>query len=218
MISLYDELFLLALDEEKGNFLPLAKKTISFGLSGAILAELALRNKFAINDKQRLEMQDAAPIGEEILDEILQEIAAAEKPRKLTYWVSYFGEHPKRLRVKIGECLAARNLVQQDENRFHWNASGAAQSEPAVHSKYQMKNQLREVILADAELDPRRLALLNILSAAGLLNLVFTADELSSAQQLIHEKVMHQALKDRSLQTIEEIEYAITASIEDSND
>jgi len=221
MFPLYDELFLLALDEEKGNFLPITKKTIPYGLSGAILAELALRGKLAMNEKQRLVVQDAAPTGDEILDETLKEIEKADKPRKLAFWVSHFGERPKKLRLQIGECLAARNLVQQDDNRFHWQVP-TAQAETPVPTKFQMKNALREVIFTGNAADPeavmRRLALLNLLSAAGLLNLVFTVDELPAAQRLIHEKVMHQSLKERQLQTIEEIEYAVVTSIEDSSD
>jgi hypothetical protein len=221
MLSLYEELFLLALDEEQGNYFSPAKKTISYGLAGAILAELALRGKLAMNEKQRLVVQDAAPTGDDILDESLKEMETAEKPRKLVYWVSHFGERPKKLRVQIGECLAARDLVQLVDSRFHWRAAAAPAGNGAL-SKFQMKHELRMAILAadtaGAEVDMRRLAVLNLLSAAGLLNLVFTVDELPAAQRLIHEIVMRQSLQDPRLQAIEEIEYAVSASIEDSSD
>ena len=36
MLTVYEELFLLALDEENGNFLPFTRKTIPYGLSGAV--------------------------------------------------------------------------------------------------------------------------------------------------------------------------------------
>jgi hypothetical protein len=45
------------------------------------------------------------------------------------------------------------------------------------------------------DMDPRGLALLNILNACGQLGLIFTVDELSMAKQSIYEKTMQAALK-----------------------
>lgn len=218
MFSLYEELFLLALDEEKGNFLPITKKTVPFGLTGAILAELMLSGRICTNEKGRLEVVDTAPSGDAVLDEIIQTLEAADKPHKLTYWVGYLSEHPKKLRIKLGEGLAAKNLVQQEENRFYWRTADNQNGEPALPSKFEMKNSLRKAIFTNMEPDSNSLALLNIAGACGLLNLVFTADELPMAQRRVHEIVMHAALKDPALQVLEEIEYAIAASIEDSSD
>ncbi len=218
MLTLYEELFLLALDEEKGNILPFAKKTLPFGLAGAILAELALQDKVCTNEKQRLLVMDENPTGEEILDDAVREIQSEEKHRKLSFWISQFSEKPKKLRMKVGESLAAKKLVSQDENRFYIQMPPQTEQEQPAPSKYEMKKPLRAIIFAGAEADPHNLALLNIANACDLLGLIFTQDEQPMAKRLVHEKVIQAALKNPSLQTIEEIEYAITASIEDSGE
>jgi hypothetical protein len=114
--------------------------------------------------------------------------------------------------------MAEKNLVVNDENRFFWPSQNAQTPEASAPFKFTQKIPLRAAIFTDVETDPHSLALLNIADACGLLGLVFTEDELPTAKHLIHEKVIHAALKNPSLQTIEEIAYAIGASIEDESD
>jgi hypothetical protein len=209
---------MLALDEEKGNILPFARKSIASGLAGGILAELALRGKICSNEKHRLELTDASPTGHEILDETIQEIQAAEKPRKLAYWVSALSDNPKKLRRRTGEYLAARNLLSQEEKRLFWRSASASDEQPFAPPKYEIKNPLRAMILSTEESDPDNLALLVVASASGLLNLIFTEDELPVAARRIHEKTVRAALENPAMQTVEEIGQAVVSSLEDDED
>lgn len=217
MLSLSDTLFLLTLNEEKGSFIPFTKKTLPVGLAGAALSELSLRGKVCANSKQRLELVDKTPTGEEVFDEIIHEVEATEKPRKVIYWINLLSERPKKLRTAIGESLAERNLVQQDDTRFHWMPAEAGKM-PILPSKYELKRPLRELVFGTGDADPRGLALLNVIRSAGLLNLVFTEDELPIASRLIYEKMMDTALKNPALESVEAIGYAVEASIEDGGD
>jgi hypothetical protein len=219
MLSVYEELFLLALDEENGNFLPFTRKTIPYGLVGAIFAELALLEKVCSNEKQRLIVNDPTPTGNPILDEVVDEVHASDKHRKLSYWISHFSEKPKKLRFKLGENMAERSLIDQDENRFFWRSAPQEGQEQGVSTKFKRKIPLRSMILGSQEsADPHSLALLNVTSACNLLSLIFTEDELPVARRMIHEKVIQAALKNPIMETIEKIEYAIASSIEDDSD
>ncbi len=120
MLSIYEELFLLALDEENGKSLPFAKKTLAHGLSAGILAELAFLGKICSNEKHRLELRDTALTGEDILDEAIEEIRSSEKLRRVTYWVSQLSSRPKKLRERIGESLASKDMLTREDRRFYW--------------------------------------------------------------------------------------------------
>jgi hypothetical protein len=210
-------LFLLALDEEKGNILPFTKKTLAHALAGGILAELALLGKVCSNEKHRLEWIDATPTGDEILDGAIKEIQSSEKQRKLAYWVSQLSARPKTLRERIGERLVARELLQQEDRRFSWRSQSEGDV-MAVPSKFEMKVPLRALILSPDGNDHHSLALLNVASAAGLLNLIFTEDELPIAHNRIHEKVIRAAMENPVMETIEEIEQAVLTSLEDDSE
>lgn len=218
MLLIIEELFLLALDEEKGSLSSFVKKTIGCGLSGAILAELALRGKVCSNDKHRLELADDTLTGDELLDEALEEIRSSEKPRKLTYWVSQFSARPKKFRERLGERLVAKNILYQEDKRLFRQYSSTHDSQSLAPSKFEIKYPLRAMILSNQENDHRSLALLKVAAASELLNLIFTQDELSIAKRLIHEKVLRAALENPAMETIEEIEQAVASSLEDDTD
>ncbi len=215
MLSIYEELFLLALDEEKGTIIPFAKNNLAHALSGGILAELSLSGKVCSNDKHRLELLDAAITGDEILDDAIKEIQSSEKSRKLPYWVSQFSARPKKLRERLGESLVAKDLLYQEDRHFFWKPTPTGTGLPIPHSKFEVKNPLRTMILAQDESDAHSLALLNVASASEILNLIFTQDEVQIAKRLIHERVFRAALENPAMQTIEEIEQAIVISLDD---
>jgi hypothetical protein len=84
--------------------------------------------------------------------------------------------------------------------------------------KYNLKETLRSKILSKEPHDARSLALLKLISASGLLDLIFTHDEHSLATRSINEKLIRAALEKPELQTIEEIGQAVITCIEDELD
>ncbi len=214
MLTIIEELYLLALNEEKGNFIQSTRETLPFAFSGALLDELALRKKITLNNKSRIEVTDNSPTGDEILDKALHAIQTGEKSRKPAYWVSHFVDPQKKTRERLGEQLAAQGVLNQEENRFYRTAS----DEVKVPSKYEMKHALRSMIFLNSPGEAMALALLTLLNAAGLLHLVFTPDELDFAQKEVHMRVLRAALEDPAFQIIEEIEQAVSISIEDEGD
>jgi golgi phosphoprotein 3 len=79
MLTIYEDLYLLALDEEKGNLFSFARKSFAYPLAGAILAELALSGKLGVGEKLRIVLSDATPIGDPILNDALEQIRVSEK-------------------------------------------------------------------------------------------------------------------------------------------
>jgi hypothetical protein len=217
MLTLYEELFTLTLNDEKGNPFPFNRKDLAPPLGGAILAELAFLGKLCITEKLRLAPCNATQTGDRFLDGILDHFQAGDKARKSSYWVSRLGEEPKKLWQSVGEDLAAKNLLVQDEKRFFREPPGA-ESAPVLLDKFQMKHRLRLAVLASGENDARSLALLKILMAGDLLGLVFTLDEIETAKMAIDKTFMAAALEDPILQVVEEIAQAVSAVREDEMD
>src|SRR4030042_6376485 len=217
MLPLYEELYLLALDEEKGNLFSFARKSIAYPLAGAILAEVALLGKLGVGEKLRLVLSDATPTGDPIFDGALEQIRISEKAHKPSYWVSALSEEPKKLRQNVAERLVEKNVMVQDEKSF-FRQEPVPGIESTVPDKFQIKHQLRSLILSNGESDLHRLALLEMIAAGDLLGLVFTQDELETADQMIHKKFLTAALENPVLQLVEEIGQAVSSVQEEKLD
>jgi Golgi phosphoprotein 3 len=216
MLSLYEELLLLSVDDDKGVVLPSTGKALSYGLAGAVLAELALQNKVRVNDKRRLEVTDTAPTGDKFLDKILQEIQTSDKARKISFWVDSLNTRSKKIRKRVEGSLAEKGFIGQEEAQIIDAGSSPVDVQPSFPSKYEIKENLRAIILADRNGDLRSLALLSAARASSLLYLIFTKDERRYARRCIREKIIREALGKPTAQTIEEIEEAVSSAFSDS--
>ena len=138
MLSIYEELYLLAVDEEKGVVIKSANQGFNYALAGAILADMAFQNKTAINAKGRLELVDPGDSGDPILDPLLHKILSTERQRRWVYWISIISAKPKKLRRKIEASLYAKNVILREDDRF----LGIAQVDQGDNS-YSVKLQLK---------------------------------------------------------------------------
>ena len=214
MLTLFEEFYLLTLDDEKGNLVWFARKSFAFLTAGLILAELALVGKLGMGEKVRLVVLDEHPTGDPILDDTLEQIRSAEKLRKPSYWVSQLSADPKKLKQSIGQRLVEKKILIQDEKRFYRQEITPG-SELPMPDKYQFKKELRGLVFVNNELDLRNMALLNMIAAANLLTLLFTQDEIETAEKVIQRQLLATAMGNPVMELVEEIVQAVSSVIED---
>ena len=97
MLTLYEELQLLAIHDEKGIFIRSAVEPLKPGLAGAMLAELAFANKICTAPNHRLKLEDNTPTNDPILDDVLATLKESEKERKFGYWINNLNPKPEKL-------------------------------------------------------------------------------------------------------------------------
>ena len=102
MLNLAEELFLLALDDDEGWIVASALDTLRYGLAAALLADLALHDKIAVED-QRISLRRPPPLGDDLLDDTLKRLADSDKPRKVKYWLNALGfrKLPKQMAQRL---------------------------------------------------------------------------------------------------------------------
>jgi hypothetical protein len=216
MLTLYEELFLLAVDDEKGVVLPSLGKALNLGLAGAVLAELALQNRVRVSEKRRLEVNDTSQFDDKLLDKVLGEIASSEKARKISFWVDLLSARPYKLRKRVEDTLVAKGLIVEEDG--HSDAVlPPADPQPVYPSKFEIKSNLRAIILNNGDGDLRSLALLSAARSSRLLSLIFTKDERRLARRCIREKMIREALGNPVAETIEEIEEAVADVVSDAS-
>lgn len=214
MLTIPEELYLLAFDEEKCTLVKSANQAFYFTIAGGILADLALQNKLTLNDKGRLEVNDADQTGDPLLDTVLRKIISHDKPRRAGYWLATILAKPKRLRRKLEGSLVKKGILLREDDRFIGIVS-PGENQDILWDKYTTKSELRAGILTGQPVELRNLALLDLFRTSKLLPLLFTADELNVARRRIKEAVVREALGNPLAQTIEEIGAAISSGLTD---
>jgi Golgi phosphoprotein 3 len=215
MLTLYEELQLLAIHDEKGIFIRSAVEPLKPGLAGAMLAELAFANKICTAPNHRLKVEDATPTNDPILDDLLATLKESEKDRKFGYWINNLNPKPEKLQRLITASLIQKEILTQEDDRLLWVVPSHVHPEVKASTKYSVINLLRGIVLAQEDAHPREIAFLSLVCACDLLDLIFLRDERRAASQKINELLVFHAMQNPTLETIQEISSAIASVIEE---
>lgn len=215
MLTIYEKLHLLSIHEDKGIFIGSAVNRLKPGLVGAILAELALSGKICTTNKSRLQLVDENLTNDPILDSAIKALKNSQKERKFGYWLHTIYPKPEKLRKKVSASLVKKGIVTQDEDYLVWVIPSPLYPDIKASTKYWVIQHLRAVVFAQENAQPYDIALLSLLSACNLLDLTFLRDERKAATRTINELVVSGALQDPLLETVQEIDSAIAAVVEE---
>lgn len=215
MLSLYEEFLLLSVHSDRGIIIGSALERINPGLVGAILADLALAGKITATKNHRLHLAETNPTGDPILDDSFAELQKSDKERKFGYWLSELFPKPDKLVKKVTKNLVQKGLVIQEDDNLVWVVPSPLHPEINGSAKYAIIQHLRSIALAKEQATPQEIAFLTLVSASGLLDLLFLRDERKVATQYINELVVGEAMKDPLMETIQEIDSAIANVVEE---
>ncbi len=215
MFTLYEEMLLLAVHEEKGAFIGSSLDLLKPGLAGAILAELALKGKIQATDNQRLHVVDDGLTEIAILDDVLHVLKESEKERKFGFWINALSQGKEKYRKQIAASLIEKGVFTQDDEHLAWVVPSPINKEASATTKYWVNLRLRGSVLASTEIEPRDIVLLSLIRACGLLYLVFLRDERKHAGRMINQCFYNRAISDPVFQTIQEIERVLSDLVED---
>jgi golgi phosphoprotein 3 len=210
MLKLYEEMFLLSINDAKGQLVGAAASYMNYDLASAILAELALLGNVQA-DRKRLAVADATSTGDELLDETLATIATSPKPRKPAHWIGALASG--KLQKRVVQGLVAKNVLRIEEKRFLWVIPYEAYPQQDASAKYWLKARLRGAALGGEQPESRTVALLSLLKACRLLDLVFTKDEGKAAGQTIDALVGGDLFGDALAETLAELDGAAVAAM-----
>src|SRR3954470_17812661 len=176
--SLPEELLLLALHDEKGSVIPAAASALNGALVGAVLMELGLTGRL-YEDADGGLRADPSPTGDEILDEALQRIADADRPRTASYWVGRLARRIPRIKDRLLEQLVARGILERRERRILWVFPTRSFPLADAAAEQQARDRIRAVILEDHVADARTAALIGLVRACNLIDEIFAPHERS---------------------------------------
>jgi len=209
-LSLFEEVILLTLKDEKGTFY--AKNYLP-AVAGAIMAEFLLTGRIEIEGKRKLvNLISEEPFGDPLLDEILLKIQGAKRRASLQTWVQRITTTSKLSRRTL-EGLCRRNILREDEQQILVLFKHKVYPEVDHTAEQRIIWKLHEAIFSLREdLEPRVVVLLALAKAADLLAIPFERRELKEQKQRIKSIINGDLIGEATKGAIEATQAAIVAA------
>ena len=208
-LYLHHELMLLAIRDDIGTF---SGGMFLYSVSGAMVSELLIRQKIVLNKDENplVELVDTKPTGDEILDELLEEIKTSKKQRSLKDWV-YQAANLKELKHRIAQQLCDHGILKQDEKKVLWLFTQRVYPELDGSVEDSLRARMAAIMFdPDVKPDARTAVLIALASHASLLKDNFATEELRQHQERIKQLADGDLLATGATkETIEAIQAAI---------
>jgi len=208
-LPLYEEILLLALDDQKGT--PSLGGFFANAMGGAILAELAMNGSISIaGDKnKKVQFMGRSRLGDPILDESLTLVADAKKPKKAREWVMKFAGL-KDLKNRAARQLVTKGVLTEDVGSvlkiFKRTIYPEVDGGPEKDLRERMENA---IFTATTELEARTVIIVTLAQASGMLNGIFPKKKLKERKQRLEELTSGQLASKATKEAVEAVQAAI---------
>lgn len=208
MLTFTEDLFLVTIYERKNSIVSSPVPAIPYALIGAMVVDLLSAEKLRLVEEKRIQLADAASTGTPYLDFLLNTIQLSPKSKKLTYWITTFGGRYKKLQRLMIESLIAKGYLAVGEEQYNWVVPLSEEPHRSGSIKFQRKQRLREIILGGDAADERSTITLYLLNTFGLLDCLFTPDEIKGATRKVKDLLKDETSASPLFRQIDEISTA----------
>lgn len=210
-LNLVDKLLLLALDDEKGTFVsgPFA---LTYGLAGAILLELSLKECIRIVDK-KVVVNNLKQIDDSLLNSYLQLLRSSKKERSLKYWIQKFGNKERSIKKEILDKLILKGILAKREQKILWVFNN--DKFPTVNAKPEniLRKRLYEIIEFNKKPTLDELMLISLIDTCDLNKIVYGKDRTKRCKGRIKTIIANAKNSMAISATIKEVHEVILAMI-----
>ena len=184
MLRFAEEIMLLLLNDEDGEFVPVPGWSLQCAFAGAVLMDLALEHRID-TDVEKLVLVDPTPLGDDLLDPTLALIARETKTYDARHWVERIADNADGIREGALARLVDRGILRREDNRFLWVFR--SRRYPIIDGKAEREVKLRimEVLFGEQIPDPRDVVIICLVDACGILKEMLSDRELERASERI---------------------------------
>jgi golgi phosphoprotein 3 len=186
MLTFAEELLLLSHDERTGHFHNMDDAMPA--LAGAVLMELAIRDRID-TDLDKLMLVDGTPTGEPVLDGILAQMVAEPGSHSTEDWVDFLKHNGQEIHDAALARLIERGILRREEAKVLWVFGTRRYPLIENHEQQEVKLRIANLLMSDEIPDARDVVIVALAQSCGLLEHIFSVDELESAKARIEQIV-----------------------------
>ena len=212
MLTLPEQLMLLALRDDKGSVIFSASTALPYGLAGAVLLELFFRGKIT-HENKKIRIVDKNQIDDPIISEALTLMTVSSKEHDPKYWVQKINSKVKKLKHRVIDKLVEQQILNREGHKILWFFNVDRYPTLDVVPEMEIRNRIRNIVLNDYKPTEREIALLSLMKACSLMNEIFQRGERKLAKKKIRKLIENQKMSKNVSSAVTEITEEITAAV-----
>jgi len=184
LLTMLEEVVLLAVDETSGGLRSTREFGTAYALVGAVFFDLALARKIDTGT-EAIHILDPGPTGSATLDRVLAAMAQRGDLTTVRQWIDEIFHRRDDLEGEALASLIRQGILRHEKSKRLWIID--VERFPMVDNRPQQDVRLRlaEAILSDIIPDTRDIMLVSIAEPCGLLGYVLTGMQLAARRQRI---------------------------------
>jgi hypothetical protein len=212
-LPLYEEILLLALDDDKGTSGGSGFFTNAMG--GAILAELAMLGAVAIADDKHKRVTPGRRdrLDDAILEECRVMVVEQKKSKKAAEWVMKFAGL-KDLKNRVARQLVDKGVLTEETGTvlkiFKRTLYPEADGGPEQELRERMK---KAIFTATTNLEARTVVVISLAQAAGMLNKIFPKKKLKERKKRLEQLTSGQLAGKATSEAVQAVQAAIAVTV-----
>ncbi len=208
MLRFAEEVLLLLLHDHNGRFARVPEWSLNYALAGSVLMDLALENRID-TDLERLVVINDSPLGDEMLDPVLEEICAADETHDARFWVERAAGRAEEIRELALERLVQAGVLERRDDRFLWVFKSRRYPVIDGRAEREVKMRIMEVLFSDEIPHPRDVVIICLADACNLFNLILSKRESERAAARILQVRKLDLIGQATTQAIRDIEVTL---------
>jgi len=184
LLTMLEEVVLLAVDERTGSLRSTREFGTAYALVGAVFFDLALARKIDTGT-EIIHIIDRRPTSNPTLDRVLERMSERPDLKTVRDWIEEMFLQRDDLEGEALASLIASGVLRHEKSKLLWIID--VERFPLVNNEPHqfVKTRLAKTILTDGIPDTRDIMLVSVAEACGLLGYIVTDAELQARQERI---------------------------------
>jgi len=208
-LPLYEEILLLALDDDKGTT-PM-ESMFKNAMGGAILAQLVLEGAIRIDEdkKKKVHPVAGARLDDPVLSECLELITDKDKPKQAKEWVMKFA-NLKDLKGRAARQLVDKGVLREEEGTVLKIFKRTLFPERDGGPERDLRQRMEKAIFTySSQVEHRTVIIVALAKATKMLDKMFDKKRLKEAKPRLERLSSGQVAGDATREAIEAVQAAI---------
>lgn len=211
-LNLLEEYLLIALDDDKGKFV-IDSTYLHYGFGGAILLELALREKISF-EGDYVRLKDSSTVNEVTLNKAIELLQGKAKAVKIKDLIGMLANKANELKQDTLQRLMDKGILKKEEHKILWIIPNNKYPTSNLSPENKVRERLKAVMLLGEKSEPRDIMLLSLIDVSDLTREAFRdKEDYKVVKKKIKEVTQDVRISSAINKSIREIQAAIMIAI-----